>query len=81
MTLIRERLVASCAPVSSLIEDDACIDIMDHSMCESLFLVVMDPLCGTAAGRTVLSLDVESDDRMHGILSAHDLNIFQLGRF
>jgi hypothetical protein len=81
MTLIRERLVASCAPVSSLIEDDVCIDIMDHSMCESPFLVVMDPLCGTAAGRTVLSLDVEGDDRMHGILSAHDLNIFQLRRF
>ena len=50
-------------------------------MCESPLLVVMDPLCVTAANGTVLSLDVEGDDRMHGILSAHDLNIFQLGRF
>ena len=50
-------------------------------MGEGPLAIVMDAFSGAAAGRTVLSFDVERYDRMHRIIGAHDLNIFQLRRF
>ena len=50
-------------------------------MGEGPLAIVMDALSDAATGRTVLPFDVERYDRMHGIIGAHDLNIFQLRRF
>ena len=58
---LRKRLVTVYTAISSLVEDDVSVNIIDHSMCQGSLLVVMYPLGGAATIRTVLSFHSESD--------------------